>query len=790
MIRTTAAGTIDLRQLIDALVKGDAHAATAMIEQLQVPHGEARPGGEIGFDPPDLELRLLNAQALAIDFEWNGDIRMAAELSLALIDAFEALGWMELPGTPLRRSAVANSMTVASRTLTDGGGRFRDLLGRAGRWAEWLDRAGCGEDWRAVQCTRVEACIHSGLYETAAEIFSEIRERIPDFLNQPIERRLSDRLDDLLRAADRPDSPDVDWKWITERSVEDPVVANALNVSEGETPDEVYQRLAQDIGVLIGDAPAELAEAVRLLPRAGHPLFTVHQVLQTIGEGLKNGSIPLSTAAALAHDARAAALHFDFWHEAADLGWIEMVALRRQNRLDEAIIVLRELRGSVRERQEGIKEPLLRAALNEYLPSLYGVSAEVLFDLGSAATTELFEVVEEAKGRILAALVEQHDEHRAGAKLPRLVELLRSSPRPARYITLFADQEQTYAVAVAARGDLRTARFGVGRAQLAGAAQELGFLNDGQPGSFVREAGIDADHPFETDYSAVLRVLAPLAEWLGRLFVADPPAAGEVICIAPDGPLYNLPLACLEVDGKALIEHAAITFVPSFEVLAASAAMRQSAAHERACTVTVPRSTEFDSGLYDAHTYVRDAREVANRWTTTELPLPECDPDRLLARDLDNVLLHIGAHGIFDPARPLDGSGIVLTSGGVLPSGRGNGALLGLLNPRNAARLRIRGSHVTLRACVSGKTTEVTSREALGMIWALFQAGASSVVAAAWHADLRSASHLLSRFYSHLASDRCVPLALRGAALATREAGENWHHPYHYAAFNAFGYWS
>jgi CHAT domain-containing protein len=76
------------------------------------------------------------------------------------------------------------------------------------------------------------------------------------------------------------------------------------------------------------------------------------------------------------------------------------------------------------------------------------------------------------------------------------------------------------------------------------------------------------------------------------------------------------------------------------------------------------------------------------------------------------------------------------------------------------------------------------------MLWALFQAGASSIVAAAWHADLRSASDLLSRFYAHLASDRCVPLALREAALATREAGENWRHPYHYAAFNAFGYWN
>jgi len=75
------------------------------------------------------------------------------------------------------------------------------------------------------------------------------------------------------------------------------------------------------------------------------------------------------------------------------------------------------------------------------------------------------------------------------------------------------------------------------------------------------------------------------------------------------------------------------------------------------------------------------------------------------------------------------------------------------------------------------------------MIWALFQAGATSVVAAAWNVDVRSASVLLARFYAELGRHDSAPVALRAAALGMRDERPIWQHPYHFAAFNAFGYW-
>jgi CHAT domain-containing protein len=76
------------------------------------------------------------------------------------------------------------------------------------------------------------------------------------------------------------------------------------------------------------------------------------------------------------------------------------------------------------------------------------------------------------------------------------------------------------------------------------------------------------------------------------------------------------------------------------------------------------------------------------------------------------------------------------------------------------------------------------------MIWGLFQAGASNVVAASWHVDVRSAAELLASFYRELLRQKSPAMALRAASLAIRQVNDTWRHFYHYAAFNAFGYWN
>src|SRR5439155_19610262 len=96
-------------------------------------------------------------------------------------------------------------------------------------------------------------------------------------------------------------------------------------------------------------------------------------------------------------------------------------------------------------------------------------------------------------------------------------KLLLHSTRQACYLSFLADDEDSYAVAVAATGDPRSVRLPFGRNHLAAAVQEFTFLTDGEPGSRIRPAGIDPDNPFETEYGPVLQILTPLARWLASL---------------------------------------------------------------------------------------------------------------------------------------------------------------------------------------------------------------------------------------------------------------------------------
>jgi hypothetical protein len=405
---------------------------------------------------------------------------------------------------------------------------------------------------------------------------------------------------------------------------------------------------------------------------------------------------------------------------------------------------------------------------------------------------ELFEVIEDSKGRILSALTYQRE---AGPGEPsaivRLTRILAQSTARACYLTCLADQDETYAVIVGPEGGLEARTLAFGRIHLAAAAQELFFSTDGQPGSLTREAGIDPDNPFEIDYGPILRVLEPLAGWLATLFENGTLQNNDVLCVSPDGPMYNLPLGVLEVAEKPLLERVALILAPCVDVL--DICVRRRSGHVGPCqghALVVPRSTEFDQGQYDADLFRSDALELARVRSTTIPAAEQSDAGWLLSHDLGGAMVHLGCHGRFETRAPLEKSGLMLAFDSTLPAGRDGDGTTGLLTPNEVTRLRARGAQFVLRACVSGRTTEVTSREALGMIWSLFQAGASNVTAAGWHADVRSAAPLLAEYYRAWSDHESPALALRSAASRIRSAGGNWSHPYHYAAFATYGYWA
>ena len=788
----TLCGTIDPEALVSTTFAGDPRASVATVsslaEQSQIARFIVAAGS---LYAPSLDARLVGLQLIATFARGQGDVRLAAAMASVLLEHLRAAGWFDDSAAPHQQFAVANVMDLCASCMTEAG-RCRELADAGDTWSAWLLSRRFVDQWCSVERSRAEACLHLGEYESARSILAVIAETVPASAGHPIQQRLSDKLDDLLRAADRPDTPSAPFAWIVERTRE--VLRRSgveASLYEPILSDDAVggERLRAALG--LGPVPLtedDLSQHVARLPQAASPLQEVSAALERLSELLQSGVLHPERAAALAAVAADAASQYGFWEQAMTLRWLVGVAERRAGRFADAAVTLARLRRDLAERQRGIRDPMLRAALSTMLPHLYGVSAQVLFDLGSNRIPELLDVIEGAKSRILLALASSEPEASID-RIAGLRRLLARSRHRAAYITLLADDDGTYAVAVLPDGTLASVRLAMSRGHLAAAARELGYINDGEPGSIVREAGLDPDDPGSADYRGPLSVLEPFAQWLKDLMESGSLRAGDVLCVAADGPLYNLPLGALTLREQPLIEYFAVSFVPCAEILLRAETDRREP-RRGGVAVSVPRSTEFSSGRYDRALYDGDAATVRRWWGDVEAVEAEsATVEWLLSRDLSDAVVHIGAHGYFDAADPLRRSGVVLACDGRLPPGCGYDGQSGLLTPVDAARLRVRGAHVTLRACVSGQTTEVTSREALGMMWALFRAGSSSVLAGSWKVDVVSAQALLTGFYEHLARGQPVALALRAAALDLRARRASWSHPFHFAAFSLFGYW-
>jgi CHAT domain-containing protein len=70
-----------------------------------------------------------------------------------------------------------------------------------------------------------------------------------------------------------------------------------------------------------------------------------------------------------------------------------------------------------------------------------------------------------------------------------------------------------------------------------------------------------------------------------------------------------------------------------------------------------------------------------------------------------------------------------------------------LLTPEKALKLDFSGSHVSMQACVSGLAKEGIGGDALGLEWALLQAGAQSLLATHWDVTAAASADFSFRFY-------------------------------------------
>ena len=413
-MKLTLCGTIDPEVLVSATFGGDLSTSVAAASPVAAQSEIARFILDAGsLSAPSLEARLVGLQLVATFSRSQGDVRLAAAMANALLGCLEGAGWFDDRAPAHQQLAVANVMDLCASCMTEAG-RCRELADSGGTWSAWLLSRRFTDQWCSVERSRAEACLHLGEYETASSILAVVAETVPSSSQHPIQQRLSDKLDDLLRAVDRPDTPSAPFAWIVERtrdvlrrsgveaSLYEPILSDDAAGSE---------RLRAALG--LGPMPLseeDLSQHVARLPLAASPLQEVSAALERLSELLQGGVLHPDRVAALAAVAADAASQYGFWEQAMTLRWLVGVAERRAGRFPDAAVTLAALRRDQAERQRGIRDPMLRAALSTMLPHLYGVSAQVLFDLGSSRIPELLDVIEGAKSRILLALASSEPE--------------------------------------------------------------------------------------------------------------------------------------------------------------------------------------------------------------------------------------------------------------------------------------------------------------------------------------------------------------------------------------------
>jgi CHAT domain-containing protein len=239
--------------------------------------------------------------------------------------------------------------------------------------------------------------------------------------------------------------------------------------------------------------------------------------------------------------------------------------------------------------------------------------------------------------------------------------------------------------------------------------------------------------------------------------------------------------------GKSLIDCVGVVHAAGAELLSAGA--RDAALYgplQEASVFSIPRAGP--RGKEEATAFGRITAAIEHGIPGRTIVEGQRVDRQLLAKsDLMHQLVHFSSHGHFDQGAPLKRSGIFIADRGELPSTAEQERFI--LTAEDAADLRITGSHVTLSACVCGRSAQIAPGEALGMIWGFLRGHVRSVLGACWNADREATTELMVRFYELWLGGAPKWSALR-QAICELKTDSGRSHPYFWAPFVLFGHWN
>ena len=142
-------------------------------------------------------------------------------------------------------------------------------------------------------------------------------------------------------------------------------------------------------------------------------------------------------------------------------------------------------------------------------------------------------------------------------------------------------------------------------------------------------------------------------------------------------------------------------------------------------------------------------------------------------------ILHLATHGVLDQASPMYSYLALSASDSSGDDGR--------LEAWELMRLKLSAEVVVLAACDTGRGRIAPGEGIIGTMWALFAAGARSMVVSQFSVESTSATALLVALHRRLAAERASKAQqLREAALALLHS-THYAHPYYWAGFILVG---
>lgn len=277
---------------------------------------------------------------------------------------------------------------------------------------------------------------------------------------------------------------------------------------------------------------------------------------------------------------------------------------------------------------------------------------------------------------------------------------------------------------------------------------------------FARQA--ITDHPFDPQTVAQLyeELFAPL-----KPFIHHPN-----LLIVPHRSIHYLPFAALW-DAKTqrfLLQDYTITYAPSASALKLIQAKRNPNAN---------RLLAMGNPSQDL-TYAGDeAKQVASLYGVKPLTGTAASESQLYAQAAHIDLLHIAAHGVYNPISPL------FTRIELAPDAMNDGNL----EVHEVFGLDLTGVNlVVLSACKTDLGEQSNGDEIVNLTRAFLYAGAPSIVTSLWSVNDQATAVLMSAFYAHLRTGMSVANALRSAQLEVFSK-KQWSSPSYWAAFNLNG---